>query len=1080
MKRLMMMMVGATMYCGVALAQTQVRGTVVSSEDGEPIVGASVMVAGTKMGTISDSEGNFTLSVPANGKLQISYLGMQTQQVTAKNNMMVKLMPEDNTLNDVVVTALGVSREKKALGYAVSEVKGSDLIKSRGGLNNPVNALTGKVAGLQISSGAGSMGGSSKILIRGVSSLSGNNQPLFVVDGVSIEGADYNSTETARGGGGYDYGNLIQDINPDDIDNISVLKGSAATALYGSRASNGVIMITTKRAKAGSGLNVEFTSTLGFEKVTKLPKLQSQYGGGYGYAGEYVYGYEGDDFGTTTINGVEYTVPDYGMDESWGPKLDGRQVLSWYDLAKWEAGGKVGNPTTSAWSPASSDFRDFFETGVSYTNNVSVSQAHENSAFRISYTNTSLNGYLPNSSQYKNTFSVTGNMMSKDKKFNVFTAVNFFNNRTKGRQDTGYGDNNIMVKFTQWGQRQLNIDEQKDLYQYPDGTQATWNRASVDDPTPEYHNNVYWSRYMNYENDSRNRIYGNVGVSYQILPQLKAQYKANLDFYVDKQYERNAVGSQEQSRYREVSRQQYEMNHEFMLMYQQAFGDYSLSANVGANIMKRHYEYVYGVTQGGIAIPLYYNLANSVSTPTAYNYKSKKGINSLFGDVTVGWKNMLYLEGTLRGDKSSTLPSGNNTYVYPSISASWVFSEILKNKLPWLSYGKVRAGYSRVGNDTDPYQLLSTYAQYTNIDSSTPGYVLSNTLSNANLKPESTRSWEFGLEAAFLNNRLGFDLTFYTTTTKDEILPLSVSGTTGYLYKMVNSGEIQNKGVEFAFHATPVKTRDFEWNTNITLSHNKNKVKSLSEGVDYYRITTAPFSAEIGAVVGEEYGVIRTTNYLYDAEGYKLVDPNTGLYLATDSYESVASIYPDVTGGWVNTFRYKNFDASIQFDFSRGGHYFSTTYMWGMYCGMFEETAANGVRENGIVTDGYVAAVDASGNLIQNADGTYQSSGKNTMTVSARDYYENYYSGPGAQSVLSSDYVKLREINVGYTFNFKPTSIVKSLRLSAYGRNLAIWGPDVKHFDPEMIVTSSGNVQGIEGGATPMVATFGVTANVKF
>jgi outer membrane receptor protein involved in Fe transport len=755
-------------------------------------------------------------------------------------------------------------------------------------------------------------------------------------------------------------------------------------------------------------------------------------------------------------------------------------VLSWYDLAKWEAGGKVGNPTTSAWSPATSDYRDFFNTGVSLTNNVSVAQAYENSAFRVSYTNTALTGYMPNSSQYKNTFSVTGNIMSRDKKFNVFTAVNFFNNRTKGRPDTGYGDNNVMVKFTQWGQRQLNMNELEDMYMYPDGTQASWNRTSVDDPTPVYHNNVYWSRYMNYENDSRNRIYGNVGVSYQILPQLKAQYKVNLDFYVDKQYERNAVGSQEESGYSEISRQQYEINHEFMLMYQQGFGDYSLSANVGANIMKRHYEYVYGESQGGLAIPLYYNLANSISPAVASNYKSEKGINSLFGDVTVGWKNMVYLEATLRGDQSSTLPKGNNTYVYPSVSASWVFSELLKTKAPWLTYGKLRAGYSRVGNDTDPYQILSTYTQYTNIDTSTPGYVLSNTLSNANLKPESTRSWEFGLESAFLNNRLGFDFTFYTTTTKDEILPLSVSGTTGYTYKMVNSGEIRNKGVEFAFHATPIKTRNFEWTTNLTLSHNKNKVVSLADGVDYYRISTAPFSAEIGAVVGEEYGVIRTTDYLYDSEGHKLVDPETGLYLATDSYKSVASIYPDVTGGWINTFRYKNFDASIQFDFSRGGHYFSTTYLWGMYTGMFEETAANGVRENGIVTDGYVAAVDASGNLIQNADGTYQSSGKNTMRVSARDYYENYYTGPGAQSVLSSDYLKLREINIGYTFNFKPASFVKSLRLSAYGRNLAVWGPDVKHFDPEMIVTSSGNVQGIEGGAMPMVATFGVTANVKF
>lgn len=566
-KRITMIFVGLFLCLGMALAQTKVSGTVVSQEDGEPVVGASILVVGTKTGTVTDVDGHFELNIPADSKLKVSYLGMIAQTVSAKSDMKITLKQDNRTLDDVVVTALGVSREKKALGYAVSEVQGSDLLKSRGGVSNPVNALEGKVAGLQISSGAGSMGGSSKILIRGVNSLSGNNQPLFVVDGVPIEGTDYNTTETARGGGGYDYGNLVQDINPDDIENISVLKGAAASALYGSRASNGVIMITTKRAKKNQGLGVEFSTTLGIEKVTKLPKLQSEYGGGYGYAGEYAYGSEGDDFSTATINGTDYTVPNYGMDESWGPKLDGRQVLSWYDLQKWENGGKVGNPTTSAWSPSSSDYRDFFKTGVSYTNNVAISQAYENSAFRISYTNTSLSGYLPNSSQYKNTFNVTGNIMSKDKKLNVFTSVNYFNNRTKGRQDTGYGDNNIMVKFTQWGQRQLNMNELEDLYINSDGTQASWNRGSWDDPTIQYHNNPYWSRYMNYENDSRNRVYGNVGVSYQILPELKAQYKCNLDFYVDKQYERNAVYSQELSRYEEISRQQYEINHEFMLMY---------------------------------------------------------------------------------------------------------------------------------------------------------------------------------------------------------------------------------------------------------------------------------------------------------------------------------------------------------------------------------------------------------------------------------------------------------------------------------------------------------------------------------
>ncbi|MBR1402246.1 MAG: SusC/RagA family TonB-linked outer membrane protein [Prevotella sp.] len=1058
-KRLTMLLTCLCLVVGGAFSQTKVNGIVVAQEDNEPVVGVSVLVVGTNIGTVTDSNGRFSLTVPqGKSQLRFTYVGMETLEVSARPNMRIVLRNGDTNLDEIVVTAMGISREKKALGYAVSDVNGDELIKSRGGLSNPVNALQGKVAGLQISSGAGSMGGSSKVLIRGNNSLSGSNQPLFVVDGVPLEGKDFNSTDTQRGGGGYDYGNLIQDLNPDDIENISVLKGAAASALYGSRASNGVIMITTKKAKKQQGLGVDFSSTIGMERVTKLPKLQNEYGGGYGYMENDGY----DDFGEISINGVTYLVPDYGMDESWGPKLDGRQVLSWYDLAKWEANGRVGNPTTSAWSAPKHDYEDFFETGISVTNNVAFSQVYDNSAFRISYTNTSLDGYLPNSSMYKNIFNVNGNIVSPNKKLNVFTSVNYFNSRAKGRQDTGYGDNNIMVKFTQWGQRQLDMNELKDLYKFPDGTQATWNRFDVDDPTPAYHNNQYWSRYMNYQNDSRNRIYGNVGFSYQILPQLKAQYKVNLDFFVDKQYERNAVGSQEESRYMEISRQQYEINHEFMLMYNQTFGDYSLTANVGANIMKNHYEYVYGETVGGLAIPEFYNLANSLTQAAGYNYRREKSINSLFGDVTLGWKNILYLEATLRGDKSSTLPKDNNTYVYPSVTGSFIFSELLKNKLNWLSFGKVRLGFAKVGNDTDPYQLYNIFSKYTNIDTTTPGYRLPNTMQNPDLKPESTTSWEAGLEMSFFNNRLGFDVTYYQTNTKDEILPLSVSGTTGYIYKYVNSGEIENKGVELGIHATPVKTRDFEWNTNLTLAHNKNKVKSLADGVDYYRIVSSPFLVEVGAMVGEEYGVIMGTNYVYDDNGNKLVDED-GFYIPTDGNVVIGNIFPDFTGGWTNTFRYKNFDLGFQLDFSKGGQYFSTTYMWGMYCGMFEETAANNVRETGIISEGYTEA-----------------GVPNTTVIPARDYFENFYSGPAAQSLLKSDYLKLREVSIGYTFNLNPQWFIKSLRLSAYGRNLAVWGPDVKHFDPEMIVTGSGNMQGVEGGATPMVSTYGLTVNLKF
>ena len=425
---------------------------------------------------------------------------------------------------------------------------------------------------------------------------------------------------------------------------------------------------------------------------------------------------------------------------------------------------------------------------------------------------------------------------------------------------------------------------------------------------------------------------------------------------------------------------------------------------------------------------------------------------------------MVYLEATLRNDKSSTLPKGDNSYIYPSLTGSFVFSELLKSKAPWISFGKVRAGWAKVGNDTDPYQVLSTYTQYTNIDTSTPGYRLPNTLNNMDLKSESTSSIELGLEMSFLNDRLGFDFTYYSTETKDQIIPLSVSGTTGYIYKVINSGVITNKGMEFSLNVIPVQLRNFSWSSSLTLASNKNKVKELIDGVDYYRIVNAPFKVEIGAMKGDAYGVIMGTNYLFDEKGNKRINPKTGLYLSTDGNVNLGSIYPDFTGGWTNSFKIGNFDASILVDFSKGGHYFSTSYMWGMYSGMLKESAANGIREKGILLDG---VIDDKGT-------------KNTTVADGYDYAVNFYTGPSAQSVFKSDYIKLREINVGYTIPLRKGSFINSMRVSAYGRNLAVWGPDTKHFDPEMIVTSSGNIQGIEGGAIPSVANFGASVSLKF
>ncbi len=1055
MKKTLMLLL-TFFFVGISLATAQnqkVTGVVIWEDDGQPVVGASILVKGTTVGTISDIDGNFTLfNVPGSAKsLVVSFIGMKSIEVAVKPTVKVILASDAQVVDKVVVTALGISRNKRTLGYAVSEISGEEMLKARGGVNNPVNSLQGKIAGLQIQSGSGSMGGSSKILIRGVKSISGNNQPLFVVDGVPIEGTDYNSTNTQTGGGGYDYGNLVQDLNPDDIENISVLKGPNASALYGSRGTNGVVMITTKKGKKGDGYGVTFNSSIGLEVVNKLPKMQKLYGGGY-------YGFK-----NIAINGKNYLYPDMATDESWGDKYEGQEFVSWLDLAKWEDGGKVGNPTTSKWNAPKHDIDDFFETGVSFTNNIAVSQATDRANARISYTNSDLTGYMPNSSLTKNIFNVAASTVSADKRLEVFTNVTYFNSRAKGRPKTGNSDNNVMKQFIQWGHRELDMKELKSMYMNSIGHQVTWNRTGWDDPTPMYSDNPYWSRYMNYENDSRNRIYGNVGLSYKILDNLKFQYKANVDFFVDKQYERYAVYSHKLNSYSEISRQQVETNHEFMLSYNSRFkSDFSFDANIGSNFMNRRYEYIFGETNGGLAIPLFYNLKNSVKPARSENYLGKKSISSVFANATFGYKSTYYLDMSLLNDWSSILPSGNNSYMHPSVTGSFVFSELLKDKTPWLSFGKLGLSYAHTVNDM--YSRDSRDSKIT-VNSET-------TSINSDLKPESTNSYEAGLEMSFLNNRFGFEATIYSSETKNLIITIPILNSSGYSFHVANSGVMSNKGVELSIHATPVKAAKFSWESSLVLASNKNKVKKLIDGAAYYYLASAPFKVGVGAIEGKEFGTILSTDFVYDDKGNKVIKAD-GTYASTSNSQNLGKVYPDFTGGWINTFHYKNFDLSVLFDFSKGGHYFSASYMWGMYSGMLEETAA--INEKGVNIRESIA--NGGGVLLKGvlADGTV-----NTKRIDAETYGIQYYTGPAAQNVFKSDYLKLREINIGYTIPLSKSYFIKSFRIAAYGRNLAIWGPDVKHFDPEAIVTSSGNIQGLEGGALPSVANYGLNFSLKF
>lgn len=1091
----------------------QIKGKVTSSEDGSALPGASVVVKGTSVASVTDADGNFSITAPAEATtLVFNFIGMKTQEVeiAGQTTLNIVLEPDVVGLEEVVVTALGISKEKKALGYAVQDVKGDDINQARE--TNIVNALSGRVAGVQVTGATGNMGGSSRITVRGAHSVTGNNSPLFVVDGVPFDNSDYNTANTARGAGGYDYGNMAQDINPNDIESMSVLKGPQAAALYGSRASNGVIVITTKKGKMqkNKALGITFNSSVSWEQIAILPKYQNQYGGGYsltplGYndnTGYYKTSYTDEDGNTYSSFDL---IPDYAIDESWGPAYStkaGEYLKGNYDIDltgpqaneplmyrawnSWDSWDKDNFGKSIQWKTPDKDIRDFFETGITYTNSIDMTGGNDISSFRVSYTNMDLKGYMPNSTLKRNSVSLNGNS-KLGRVVNIFGTVNFTNNEAKGRPSTGYDDNNIMQKFNQWGQRSTDMGQQK-AYKNPDGTQRTWNRSSWDDPTPAYSDNPYWTRYENYQSDTRNRVFGNVGFSINIFEWLKFQTKAMADYYNLREMERVAIGSQAQSKYAETTREFFELNTEYLFLFDKKFGDdFSLNGTFGGNRMSQEYNRNNGITKGGLLIPNFYNLSNSASPAATGDYSREKAINSVLGNITLGYQSMVYIDFAARNDWSSTLPKESNSYFYPAITGSFIFTEISGlNELPALSYGKLRAGWAQVGNDTDPYRTLSNYVSAIDDDlypytfNGLGLYSISETLNNSKLKPEITSSIEFGAELKFFENRLGIDFTYFTNTTKDQILPVQISPASGYRYKVINAGEMKNNGIELLINATPLKIGDFQWDITLNYSKIENEVVSLAEGVDNYRLANAPFAVSVNAKVGEPYGVILGTDYIVDNNGNKVVNTD-GLHIPSE-VKSLGSVMPDWTGSINNTFRYKGFDIGALIDIRQGGKFFSTTYMWGIYSGILEETAEGGIRENGKVVEGVYGDYDPITKTITYLDKDGNPSAtpvQNTTNVDAETWAVNHYDGPNSQNVFDASYVKLREIRLGYTIPSRFTGFIQNVRLSAFGRNLATWGTSIEHVDPEN-TTSSGNVQGLEGGALPSLRTFGVSLNCNF
>jgi TonB-linked SusC/RagA family outer membrane protein len=1060
---------------GSLLAQRTISGTI-TDQSGDPLIGASVLVKGTSTGTVTDIDGGFSLNVPeGRDVLVISYTGFTTQEVEIGNRTQVNIALEEGiTLTEAVVTALGVQREEKSLGYAVQEVGGDQLTISND--LNFVSSLSGKVAGVQIISSSGaSIGGSAKIRIRGVNTLQGG-EPLYVVDGTPIANENFSSTT-----GGADYGNLAADIPTADIEKISVLKGPAATALYGERASNGVVMITTKKGAFGKrGLGVTVSSTLTADRVYVLPEYQDEYAGGYSPDWEEV---------IDPADGKAYRVLNYAADESWGPRMDGtlyRPYWSWFE------GPEYG--VQAPLSPNPDNVRDFFETGITNINTVSIDGGTESTAFRFSFNNTNQTGVIPNSSLDRNGINV--NVRHKlAERLTLGVSANMIFTRGSGRPEFGYSTRggNPVNSFNQWFQRQLDIEHLRD-YKRPDGTFTSWNLRSPFDTRPLYWDSPYFSVYENLRTDSRDRYFGNVNLSYEIVDGLTIMGALRRDNFTQRIEERVANGGLEEPWYREFVANGIEDNYELIGSYQKNFGIFSIDATAGGNIRKNTYHQNDGSTVGGLTAPNLFNMQASVDRPNLTSLIREKTVRSLFGSATLGYNSFAYLGFTLRNDWSSALPAANNNYLYPSVSLSLVLSELMN--APWLSFAKLYGSVAQVGADLDPYLTNFVYDFGAAPYGSSSTFNVPNLLPNQNLEQTLSTSWEVGLDLRVIRDRLGLSAIYYSGETRDDILRVQVPGSSGYSEALVNAGLVTTQGFELALYGKPVQSSKFTWDINVNLSRNRSKVEELYGDLTNYKLADG-IGAErwggftINAAIGEEWGLARGRGFTLDDQGRTIITP-TGAYVVTPN-KDLGSILPDYTGGVLNTLNFNGIELRAMVDFQVGGQFFSTTRMFTAYSGLSAETVGNNHLGNPIrdplrdQSGNIIAASSApastvgptSGGIL--VEGVSESGEPLAVVVEPITYYGRMF-GLHERWLYDASFVKLRELSLGYNIPKKALGKlpVQSLNVSIIGRNLWLISSKVDGIDPSEVLPGANNLVFEERGGLPGVRSVGARLTIGF
>ncbi len=1061
-------------------AQTKAVSGKVVDNLGEAIPGASIIVKGTTIGTISRPDGSYQLNVPEDAtSIVFTFVGMETQEISYTGQSAINVTLQSNAVDvdEVVVTALGVSREKKALGYAVTDLGGEAVSKVK--QQNLVSSMSGKVAGVRIRQ-SNNFGGSPNMTIRGNSSIFGGNQPLFVVDGVPVGGGTFNSRDQRNARTGYDYGSALSDINPDDIESMSVLKGAAATAIYGSRGANGVVMITTKKGKVQKGLGVSINSGITIGKIDKetFAEYQTEYGAGYGR----YYGSTGyfEDFDVDGDGNDDLVVP-LTEDASYGARFDGSSVYHWDSFVP-ESKNYL---KAYEYKAAENDPSEFFETEISYTNNIELYGGGEDGTFRLSYTNYQTNGILPNSELDRNTIAFNGdNQINKKLKAGISATASFQD--TKGRNSTGYSDN-LMSQFRQWWQVNVDVKDQERIYKQT-GKNYTWNSTAAtggDALTPIYWDNPYWTRYENYQTDSRDRFFGNVYLNFDAFDWLEITARVSLDTYNETREERRAVGSvptefgllreDESSGYQRQDIQRTEVNYDLMFNYNTNItDDLTLSGIVGFNLRDEKTDRVIGSTLGGLVVPGLYALGNSMApNPFPFEELWDKRVYGAYAQASLSYKNYLYLELTDRIDQSSALPRDNNDYNYFSASTSMIISSL--TDISWLNLAKVRLSYAEVGNDTDPLNVFDTYERETNFGQY-QRYSYRWTKNNQDLKEERTKEFEIGLETKVFNNRLGLDLSYYNKTTEDLLMPVEQSKATGYSRRWVNAAEVENKGVEVGLYGTPVKINGFSWNIGLNWATNKSKVLDLYEGLDNIVINTYQGGISVNATKGEPLGTIRGTGFAYHENGEKIV--NSSGYYVSETDQIIGDQNPDWNAGLTNTFTYKGLALSFLIDIQRGGDVYSLDMHYGQGTGILKHTVGNnelGNPKRNTLSEG--------GGILN--PGVTEDGQPNTTRARA-DYYAGvYYWGnnsrnPGALTVYDASYIKLRELSLTYNLPKSITSgIAKNVALSFIGRNLWIIDKDVPYADPESGL-SSGLSQGYLVGSYPTVRSYGFNVKIDF